>query len=207
MTTKPTRRPRTPRPTPDTASTVDVIIAPVADVATVDAPAPVATVDAVDARIAAAFPDVTIPPVIAHMARAFAAVAGMPVVTRDDRDAVRAAIVAHMETAMPGAAVTASRTVGRFTTWHVFESQNAAYVAAAMSGAYITDGHFVAMWAADLPNARCPYIDRVSYPTSTLSEYMGGRHGIVPMGGGTAVPGARDVINAWMTAKRNRPTA
>ena len=175
----------------------DVTPAIVADVTPADViPAIVPTIDD---RIATTFPGVVVPAIVGHMARAFAVVAPMPVGTLDERRAVRDTIVASFDAAMPNTPNTGVRNTGRFSGYHVFESQNTMYLAAALCGAYVTDGHFTAMWAADLPNARCPYMERVSYPTSTLTEYVHGRHNAVP-----GVAGARDVVMAWVANKRNR---
>ena len=202
--TRATRATRTTTTTADVPATTTTA-ATVADVPAADVPAadPTPAIDPIDARIAETFPGNVSGTIrfIAVMARAFAAVAGMSVATMDDRIAVRAAIVAALHAAYPGTVNTGVRNTGMFGGMHVFESQNAMYVAAAMSGAYVTDGHFVAAWSAELPNARCPFLVKTGYPTSTLSEYVGGRHNAVP-----GVENARAVVVAWMNAKRNRPT-
>ena len=186
-----------PNPTADVAT---------ADVATMPAdipPADVADVNPIDARIDTTFPGIDVPAFIRAMAHAFAMVATMPTGTRTDRETVRDAIVAELVARMGDRAVPVSRTVGRFSNMHVFESQNSMYVAAAMSGVNVTTGMIVAAWRADLPSAKCDYIgtayDR-DYPSSTMSDYIGARHGIVPN-----VPGARDVVAAWRTTRNRKP--
>jgi hypothetical protein len=209
MTTKPTRTTRTTRATvpdtvPDTVSTTDVV-ATIIDVpaAVPDVPMfdPIASAVALTTAVGVTEP-YTVPTIVVHMAHAFRAVHTMPVATSTERLAVRDAIVASFDAAMPNTPNTGVRNTGRFSGHHVFESQNTAYFAAAVSGVFVSDGHFVAMWAADLPNARCPYIDRVSYPTSTLSEYINGNHNAVP-----GVPGAVDVVRAWRVRGRKPVTA
>lgn len=170
------------------------------DVTPVDSPVE-STDDVVIAeRIAMAFPDVSVPAFIPAMARAFAMVASMPVTTRDERVAVRNAIIASLSAAFPTSVGTGSKTVGQFSGLHVFESQNTVYVAAAMSGAIVTDGHIVAGWSADIPSARCAYVDHVSYASSTCTDYCNNRHNGVPM-----VPGARDIVARWAGSATYRP--
>lgn len=122
---------------------------------------------------------------------AFRVIAGLPVGTWDERHAAVAAFRTACESAMPNTPDSARRNAGRFTGFSVFESQNALYFAAAIANVKLQNGHFMAAWRAELPHAKCDFLNRV-YAWSTLSEYMAGRHGGVP-----DVPGARAVIAAW----------
>lgn len=201
MTTRNVRSPRSPRAT-RTPAVIDA-----AAVLPVDVPT-VLTVDPIDARIDAAFPDGSAPNVVylRAMARAFRSVAALPTATVEDRAAMRDAITAELAAAFPGAlGVTVGKNTGRFSGLHVFESQNTGYVAAAMSGVHVTDGMFVAAWAADVPTARCAYLTTgydKRYPTSTLTAYLNGDHNAAP-----GLPGAVDLVRAWRDAGRGKPRA
>lgn len=137
----------------------------------------------------------TLPKYVNAYRDAFRAVAGMKAETRVERAAVRDAIVKFMERAMPGSPLPTGKHTGRFIGAPVFESQNTLYLAAALANVPLANGHIMAAWRAELPNAKCDYLGR-DYAWSTLSEYTGGHHN------GSPVFGCNDVVGAW--AKRGR---
>lgn len=163
-----------------------------------------ATATAITLRdVVAGLPDAFVAPAyFAPMVDAIRRIAPMPTATTDERRAVCAAYTAAMDAAMPGTPEPRGRHTGRFTGMPVFETQNVIYLACAVANVVVNDGHVVAMWRAELPHARCDYIDRAynrGYAWSTLSEYTRGAHNAVP-----GIPGAVDAVIAW-TKRGRRP--
>lgn len=172
-------------------------------VTTPDAPVIVPSVPAVPVARALTVADVipgipdgyAVPAFVNAFRDAFRAVSALPAVTRDQRIVVRDAFVAAMVAAMPGHDVPVGRHTGRWSGCPVFESQNVMYLAACMANVALTNGHIMAAWRAELPNAKCDYLAR-DYAWTTLSEYINHRHN------GAIVPGAYDAINAWYGRNR-----
>lgn len=174
------------------ARTTKPVTKPATDVATIPpATVPATIAPALTLADVSTVPDGFREPVyIGAFVNAFRAVASMPATTRDERVAVRDAFVATMDAAMPGTPMPTGRHTGRFSGCPVFESQNVLYVAAALANVALTDGHIMAAWRGELPNAKCDYLAK-NYAWSTLSEYVNGRHN------GSPIPGAVEIVIAW----------
>lgn len=176
-------------------STVIAIDTPV-DVVVVDAPATITApspimVDAIAIADAIALPDgFVVPAYIGAFVTAIRAIAPMPSTTRDERAACVSAFVASMERSMPGVPMPSAKNIGRFSGNPVFESQNAIYVACVLANVAVTNGHVMAAWRGELPNAKCDFLAK-NYAWSTCSDYVNGRHG------GSFVSGAREFVGAW----------
>lgn len=133
------------------------------------------------------------------------AIIAMPV---DTPDHIRAATSTAVRAA--SAVVDAPMPAGMNGRWSglgIRYAQNMMYVAIAMSGipvARIDGGHIVAMWAAELPHARCPFAERPGYGMSTLTDYVNGRHGDVPMADDAT---ARTIVRTWRDAKPSASNA
>lgn len=130
---------------------------------------------------------------------ALRSVAALPSKTREERAAVRDAVVAFLDAALPGHGIPPGRHTGRWSGQPVFESQNAIYLAAVLANVPIAEGTIMAFWRAELPNAKCDYLIR-NYAWTTLSEYLHGRHN------GSVVPGAHAAVAAW-AARHRQPLA
>jgi hypothetical protein len=184
----------------DVTATVDPIAEPIAEPTAPPAYDPaaalLAAMVAVGVTPAAGF---VVPPFIVAAAHAFRAIAGRTIRDRADMVAMRDAFVTAMESAFPGtpAADKCATNSGRFSGHHVFESQNALYVAAAVSGVVVSDLMFAAAWRAELPNAKCDYLTRTTYPRTTMSEYINGKHNACP-----GVDGAVDIVRTWRNRDR-----
>ena len=138
------------------------------------------------------------PPVwVAPFVAGFRAISALPVGTHEERVKASATFLATCEAALPNTPMPAAKNSGRFSGEHIFESQNGLYLAAALANVKLGNGHLVAAWRAECPLAKCDYLNKVDYPTSTLGEYLANRHAGVP-----GVPGAFAVIKAWADRKR-----
>ncbi len=139
--------------------------------------------------------DYRMPAYVDAFVAGFRAIAPTPSITRDERAACSERFAAVCAAMMPHAAMPVGRHTGRFSTSPVFESQNTLYVAAAFANVMLTNGHFMAAWRAELPNAKCDYLAK-NYAFTTLSEYINGRHN------GSAVHCGADVVGLWNAGHR-----
>jgi len=110
---------------------------------------------------------------------------------RADRAAMVAAFVTAANAVQPADVPPMGKRHGRWSGLPVAESQNVLYVAAIVADVAVTESMIMAAWRAELPNAKCDFLNR-NYAWSTLSQYVNGHHGIAP-----GIPGARDAVAAW----------
>lgn len=191
MATKKTGKARTPK----TTAVVSVDTAPVANAEPTAVTPAATTAPTVPDRLTLTdlIPDAGAAPVwLDPMVDAFRAVASMPCTTRDERVAVRDAWVASMAAAMPNTPPPVGRHTGRFTTMHVFEAQNAMYLAIALANVRVGEGAVMAAWRGELPNAACDYLGKNYAYHGTLSDFVNGGHG------DALFAGHRDAVRAWV---------